>query len=290
MQIVINIIYSSFLYLIISLSFSIIYSVSKFFHLAHAVAITFGAYIAYYFSVSLNLPIIVSIGISIFFSIISILIICNFLYLPLLNKKVPPFMILIASLGIYIILENLLAFIAGNDVKTFNSIVNSYSYNVFDSYITNFHILTILTGIIAIVISNILTKYSLLGKKIRAIASNEKLSNIFGINSNKIILWSFLYGTALASIAGILVSFDTGLTPTMGFNLLLYGVVAMIIGGAGSTWGLIGGSLLLATAQHLGAYYIDSKWMDTIAYIILILFLIWKPLGFSGKELKKVEV
>ncbi|MFH1320855.1 MAG: hypothetical protein ABII90_09420 [Bacteroidota bacterium] len=52
----------------------------------------------------------------------------------------------------------------------------------------------------------------------------------------------------------------------------------------------MGGALLLAAAQHLSAYYIDSKWMDAVAYVILILFLIWKPLGFSGKRLKKVEL
>jgi branched-chain amino acid transport system permease protein len=60
------------------------------------------------------------------------------------------------------------------------------------------------------------------------------------------------------------------------------------IGGVGSNWGLAGGALLLAMAQHLAAYYIGSQWMDAIAYIILILFLIGKPLGFSGKRLKKI--
>jgi len=66
----------------------------------------------------------------------------------------------------------------------------------------------------------------------------------------------------------------------MGFNWLLYGVVAMIIGGVGSNWGLAGGALLLATAQHLAAYYIGSQWMDAVAYIILILFLIAKSIAF----------
>ena len=121
-------------------------------------------------------------------------------------------------------------------------------------------------------------------------SSNSELSNIYGINSNKIILISFGIGSALAAKAGILSAMDTNMTPTFGFNLLLYGVVAMIIGGVGSTRGLIAGSLLVATAQHLSAYYIDTKWMDAVTYIILILFLIWKPLGFSGKQLKKVEL
>ena len=69
------------------------------------------------------------------------------------------------------------------------------------------------------------------------------------------------------------------MTPTFGFNYFLYGVVAIIIG-----------ALLLASAQHLAAFYIDTQWMDAVAYMILILFLIWKPLGFSGLRLKKVDV
>ncbi|GHU75870.1 hypothetical protein FACS189414_0860 [Bacteroidia bacterium] len=76
----------------------------------------------------------------------------------------------------------------------------------------------------------------------------------------------------------------------MDFNWLLYGVVAMIIGGVDSNWGLVGGAFLLATAQHLVAYYIGSQWMNAVAYVILILFLIGKPLGFSGKRLKKIEI
>jgi branched-subunit amino acid ABC-type transport system permease component len=64
----------------------------------------------------------------------------------------------------------------------------------------------------------------------------------------------------------------------------------MIIGGVGSNWGIIGGALLLAISQHLTAYFIDSKWMDATTYIILIFFLLWKPLGFSGKRLKKIEI
>jgi len=124
----------------------------------------------------------------------------------------------------------------------------------------------------------------------KAISSNLELSSIFGINQNKIFLLAFGLGSCLAAISGILIAFEKDLTPTLGFNLLLYGVVAMIIGGVGSLWGIVGGAFLLSIAQNIGAYYLDSKWMDAIAYIILILFLIWKPLGFSGTRLKKVEL
>jgi branched-chain amino acid transport system permease protein len=76
----------------------------------------------------------------------------------------------------------------------------------------------------------------------------------------------------------------------MGFQILLYGIIVMIIGGIGNIWGLVSASILLASAQHFGAFYFDSKWMEAISYLILILLLIIKPLGFSGRKLKKVNV
>ncbi len=178
----------------------------------------------------------------------------------------------------------------GDDTKSIRSGEVKVGNEVFRAFITDIQIINILVSIALFIITIYFLKYHKIGRNIRAVASNSELANIQGINSDKVILWSFGIGTALASVAGILVASDTGITPTMGFNLLLYGVVAMIIGGVGSTWGLIGGAFLLAAAQHLTAYYIDSKWMDAITYLILILFLIWKPLGFSGKRLKKIEI
>ena len=84
-------------------------------------------------------------------------------------------------------------------------------------------------------------KYNRIGRNIRAVASNPELSNIISIHSDRVILQAFGIGSALAAVAGILIAFDTDMRPTMGFNWLLYGVVAMIIGGVGSNWGLVGG-------------------------------------------------
>jgi len=197
---------------------------------------------------------------------------------------------LIASLGLYVILQNLISLIWGDDTKSIRTWSVKVGHNVFGAYITDVQIITIIVSLVLFAVTILFLNYSSLGKQIRAVSSNPELSNIFGISSDRVILWSFIIGSALASIAGILIALDTDMTPTMGFHVFLYAIVAMIIGGVGSYKGLIGGALLLATAQHLSAYYIDSKWMDATAYVILVLFLIWKPLGFSGKRLKKVEI
>ena len=206
------------------------------------------------------------------------------------KKSAPPLAYLIASIGLYVVLQNCISLYFGDDIKIINTSEVKAGNQIFGAYITTIQIITIFVSIALFVAVNLFLHYTATGKSIRAVASNPELCNIYGISSNNIILIAFGIGSALAAIAGILSAMDTNMLPTFGFNLLLYGVVAMIIGGVGSTKGLIAGALLVAIAQHLAGYYIDTKWMDAVTYIILILFLIWKPLGFSGKRLKKVEV
>lgn len=197
---------------------------------------------------------------------------------------------LIASIGLYTVLQNFISLFFGDDTKSIRTGEVKVGHEFFGAYITDIQIITIVvSGLLFIGVLLLLHKTTL-GKQIRAVSNNPELCNIYGIDSNRVILYATMISNALAAIAGILIALDVDMTPTFGFNYFLYGVVAMIIGGVGSYKGLVFGSLLLATAQHLAAFYIDTKWMDAVAYIILILFLIWKPLGFSGQRLKKIDI
>ncbi|MCG3167804.1 MAG: High-affinity branched-chain amino acid transport system permease protein LivH [Bacteroidia bacterium] len=290
MQLLLNEILSFFSFLLIGFSFSLIYHSTRFFHIAHAIIITSGAYFVFFFTNKFSIPFPVSVTLSILATAI-IGVACEILvYRQMRKRNVPALAYLIASIGLYVVLQNCISLFFGDDTKIINTAEVTVGHQVFDAYITTIQIITIVVSIALFVAVNLFLHYTATGKSIRAVASNPELCNIYGISSNKIILIAFGIGSALAATAGILSAMDTNMTPTFGFNLLLYGVVAMIIGGVGSTRGLVAGALLIASAQHLAAYYIDTKWMDAVTYIILILFLIWKPLGFSGKRLKKVEV
>jgi branched-chain amino acid transport system permease protein len=290
MQIILNITISTSILLLISLSFSIIYYTSKFFHLAHAIIITSAAYFAFLFSNQLGFSLWISIPLAILSATAIGMLTEISLYKPLRKRNASPMILMIAALGLYTILQNCISIFWGNDTKRVQIGEVKIGHEFYNAYITNIQIVTFAVCLSLFVATLIFMRYHKIGRNIRAVASNPELSNIIGINSDIVILWTFGIGSALAAIAGILIAFDTNMTPTMGFNWLLYGVVAMIIGGIGSNWGVLGGVLLLVIFQHLVAYYIGSQWMDAIAYIILILFLIWKPLGFSGKRLKKVEI
>jgi branched-subunit amino acid ABC-type transport system permease component len=289
-QLLLNIGLSASIYLLLAVSYYIIYAASREFNLSHAFTICFAPYMIYCLYIQSSINIYISIFLSIILTTVIGIVPELFLYNPLRKRNCKPFFILIASLGLYTVLQNVVSMLWGDDTKSVRTGEIKVGNEFFGAYITDIQITTIAVCLALFVACVVFMKYSRIGRNIRAVASNPELSNIIGIPSDRVILWAFSIGSALAAVAGILIAFDTDMTPTMGFNWLLYGVVAMIIGGVGSNWGLVGGALLLATVQHLAAYYIGSQWMDAVAYIILILFLIAKPLGFSGKRLKKIEI
>lgn len=295
-QITINIILSSIIYLMIANSFSIIYFTTKFFNLSQAAIITFAAYFTYLFSIKLNLPLFIAIQLSILCSVaISVMSEMGiFRTIRHANQESAQnrssFKMLIASIGLYTILQNLISIFFGDDTKSIRTGEIKVGHEILGAYITNIQIITIVVSAVLFIAMLLVLHKTRLGKQIRAVSNNPELCNIYGIDSDKVILMATVVSSALAAIAGILIALDVDMTPTFGFNYFLYGVVAMIIGGVGSYRGLIFGSLLLASAQHLAAYHIDTKWMDAVAYIILILFLIWKPLGFSGLRLRKIDI
>jgi branched-subunit amino acid ABC-type transport system permease component len=289
-QIVVNIALSFFVYSLIALSFVLCYYPTRFFHIAHAITLTFAAYFTYFFYIQLQFPLVCSIPLAIFCATAIGMLSEIALYKPLRKRNASPMVLMIASLGLYTLLQNVVSMIWGDDTKSIRTGEVKVGHEFLGAYITDIQIITIIVSLALFIGCVFFMKHSRIGRNIRAVASNPELSNIVGIHSDRVILWAFAIGSALVAVAGILIAFDTDMRPTMGFSWLLYGVVAMIIGGVGSNWGLVGGALLLATAQHLAAYYIGSQWMDAVAYIILILFLIAKPLGFSGKRLKKIEI
>lgn len=94
----------------------------------------------------------------------------------------------------------------------------------------------------------------------------------------------------MAGIAGILMSLDTDMTPTMGFHALLLAIVACIVGGITSFKGAVLGGLFVGMILHLGVWKLPAAWQDAILFVILLLFLLLRPHGFLGKPLRAATV
>lgn len=289
-QLFINTLITSSIYILVALSFSIIYQTTRFLHFALAVNFTFGAYFTYLFHKFFNLSIYFAIPIAI---LLSALVGCSMelgVYRNLRKKNAPPIVLLLASLGIYIVLQNTISMLFGDDTKSIRSGVVREGLRIFGARITPIQIVIIVTSIILVIAVALWLKKSSMGKAMRAVANDPELALISGIDSDSVILSTFVIGSALAGIAGILVALDVDMTPTMGMNVLMMGVVVVIIGGTGSIPGIALGALLLGFAQHFSVWKISSQWQDAIAFIILFVFLLVRPQGFFGKKIRKTEV
>jgi len=290
MQLIVNISILFSITTLVGIACFLRYSTTKFFDLSQASTISLAAYFTYAFNIGLRLPLLIAIMMGILCSTAIAIGAELIVYRHMRRKEFPPFASLIASLGLYTVVQNSISLFFGDDAKTLRSADVEVGHMIAGAYITNSQIATLVVSLTTFLAVLLILQRSTLGKRIRAISDNRQLSDIYGINSSSLILVAIGMAALLAGIAGILISLDVDMSPTFGFNYYLGGVIAMIISGAGNYRGLIIGSALLTTAQHLAAFFMDTKWMAAVAFFILILFLIWRPRGVGGQRLKKVEV
>lgn len=203
------------------------------------------------------------------------------------KRKATDLTLLIASLGLYIVLQNIISMIWGDDTKTMRTGEVVEGHPFLGARITDIQIVIIITSLILMSLLALMMMKTKFGKSLRALANDSELARLSGINSDRFILYAFAIGSFLAAVASIMISFDTDMTPTMGFNALVMGVIAVIVGGMNSLPGAALGGLFIGLAQNLGVYWLPSKWQDTIAFGILILFLLFKPYGILGKKPQK---
>ena len=289
-QLLINSIIAASSYALIALGFSLIYSTVRFFHFAHGIVFTSGAYFTYLFKIQLGFPFWLAIPIALFLCTFLGCLIEFFFYRPLRRKESSSLVFLLASLGIYIVIQNLISLAFGDTSQTFRSGAEGVGIDIIGGSITPVQIYIIGFSLLLIISTALWLRHTNIGKAMRAVANDEVLAKVSGIDSERVMLYTFAMGSALAGIAGILVAFDVDMSPTMGMKALMMGVVTVIVGGVGSVPGIAAGALLLGIAQHFGVWKIGTQWQDAIAFIILLFFLLVRPQGFFGRKVNKATV
>ena len=289
-QLLLNGLIAGSIYSLIALGFSLIYQTTRFFHFAHGAIYTFGAYFAYLFYIQLGYSRIVAFPMA---CVVTMLlgVGCEVLvYKQMRKRKATDLTLLIASLGLYTLLQNVISMVWGDDTKTMRTGEVVEGHAVLGARITDVQIMIIAATVVLITLMTLILTQMKFGKTLRALASDPELAQLSGVNSDRYILYAFAVGSFLAAVASIMISFDTDMTPTMGFNALMMAVVAVIVGGINSLPGAALGGLLIGLAQNLGVYWLPSKWQDTIVFVILIVFLLFRPYGILGKKSVKETV
>ena len=279
-QIFVNGIIAGSLYALLAMSFWLIYSNTKFFNMAHGTIATVGGYAVFYFAKTLGWNIYVSIILGIFTAGIMGYLLNLIIFEKIKKRKSSNTVLLVASLGAMTIIQSFLAIIFTNQFQT---LTNNYTlekiYTIGSSVITQTQVIIILSAFLILSLLLFIFKYTKFGKIMRAVSDDEEVAAVIGINTKRAIRQVFFLGSAIAGLAGILAGFDTGLEPIMGLHLLLKGVIAAIIGGITNIYGALLGAFLLGLIENFGIWQISGEWKDAIAFILLIIFLIFRPKG-----------
>ena len=283
-QLIINSIIAGAIYTLIALGFNLIYGATKFFNLAHGVMAAVGGYSVFYFAKTLGLDIYLAAVIGVLITGLVGYGLDRLVYSPLRKRKASNMVLLVASLGAFTAIQAIIAILFTSQFKTLSQGVGTQRiFEVFGGVITQTQIIIILAAILVMVGLVLLLYKTQLGKAVRAISDDEEVARIVGINTNKVISYTFFIGSAIAGLAGILVGFDTGIEPTMGLSLLLKGVIASIVGGIGNIYGGVFGAFLLGFVENFGIWKISGEWKDAIAFALLIIFLLFRPRGIMKK-------
>lgn len=276
------------LYAMLALGLALIYGVLRFVNLAHGEIALTGSFAFYTFYIILGWPIIPSAIAAMALLFIIVILIEKLAFLPV--RDAPSFIPLILSIGIGILLRNLMVLIYQPYARSLTTNVKSFVLFSDIVRMTDIQIIILISSVILMAGLWAFLKYTKIGKAIRAVSDNKEIAAILGININKTITIVFLISAFLAGSAGILAAFDQNLHPHLGSFFTIKSFAAVILGGIGSIPGAVLGGYIIGLAENIliaipfGNFYIPSSYKDAIAFFILILILYIKPTGLFGKK------
>jgi branched-chain amino acid transport system permease protein/neutral amino acid transport system permease protein len=264
-----------------SVGLTLTYGVLRFANFAHGDMMTLGAYVAFIL-VGMNLPLGLVFILAMALTALAGVFFDAVLYKPL--RKKGSIVLLIASVGVALFLRNLIQIIWGPQMRYYSTEIQIAYTLPFGIRIKPDQLLIIFTAATLIILVHLFLKKTRIGKAMRAMSDNVELAQIAGIDTEKIVIWTWGIGCALAAAAGILLGIEVQLRPLMGWELLLPIFAAVILGGIGKPYGAMVGGLIIGLSQEISTAFISTAYKPAVSFIILILVLFIKPSGIFAKE------
>ena len=267
------------IYALIALGYTMVYGICKMLNFAHGDVIMVGAYTLSIAMSTLHFPPFLSIIISMLVCALLGVTIERIAYKPL--RQASPLAVLITAIGVSYFLQSSALLIFGSTQRSVESAVKVPNVAVGDFTISGNAIFTLA---ITIVLTWFINK-TMTGKAMLAVSEDKGAAQLMGVNVNKTIAITFLIGSALAAVAGVLYIASYGFVgPYTGSLPGIKAFVAAVLGGIGSVPGAMLGGILLGIIESLSKAYISTQLADAIVFGVLIVVLLVKPTGLLGKK------
>lgn len=290
-------------YALIALGYTLVYGVLKLLNFAHGDVFMVGTFIGFGVLNVLGGPEHPKVPVWLLITLMTFaamagcaalgVVIERFAYRPL--RDAPRIAPLISALGVSFFLANSMQLLFGAQPRSYNAFAfnNGALYlkgiDIGNVRVPLLRIITISSAFVLMILLWFLVNRTRTGKAMRATSFDREAAAMMGVNIDRVIVFTFILGSALAGAAGVMFALRVPTTVSIGFVSGLKGFTAAVIGGIGSIPGAMAGGLLLGFAESFTEGYVSTKWSDLVVFSILIAFMIFRPQGLLGRaDIRKV--
>lgn len=283
LQLLVNGLINGSHYALLGIGFGLIFATTRLVHFAYGPIYAAAAYVAWYTISVLGMPIFLGAALAIVAAIVLGVGSYVIVYRPLELNNSSPLVPLIASLGLYTVIENLLGIFFGTGVKAVSGVGNSV-FLVGPVFFTSLQIYQVGALIILGLGLVLFLRHTQYGKAILAMTDNAEMATIVGIDTVKLSLVVFALGSAISAVPAVLILLKDSAGTHMGFAAVFMAFVAVVVGGIGSLRGAALGGLLLGVVESVGLWKIPTDWQSSIAFVVLFLTIMLRPDGLFGAK------
>jgi len=274
------------LYGLAAVGIAMVFGVTKFLNVAHGELLMFGGYASFWLFNLLDLDPFLSLPLTIIFLLLIGVVLYQLLFVRMVKlpeeEKIKNTMLI--GFGLTLILQNTALLLWTADDR---GITTSYSGAAFTLLGVRFPYVRVAGLVISLACMLALQQFlrrTYTGKAIRATVEDWEAASLVGIDIHKVYLFSFLLGTALAGVAGALVSVSFSVEPAMGMHWTLKALIVMVLGGLGNFAGTFVGGILLGATESATAFFISGNYRQVVGLILFLLVLIFRPQGLFGAK------
>ena len=278
------------IYALIALGYTMVYGIIELINFAHGEIYMIGAFTALIVASALGIMGFPAAGIIVIAALAAVIwcaaygyTIEKIAYRPL--RGAPRLSPLISAIGVSIFLQNYVSLAQTSDFVAFPQLITDFEFlDPISHIIGTSDFLIIVTSLVTMVALTLFIQYTKMGKAMRATAQNRKMAMLLGIDADRIISLTFIIGSSLAAIGGVLIANHVGqVNFFIGFIAGIKAFTAAVLGGIGSIPGAMVGGLVLGLCESFATGYISSAYEDALAFALLVLILIFRPAGILGK-------
>jgi branched-chain amino acid transport system permease protein len=270
------------IYALGAVGLTLVYGILRLVNFAHGDFLAFGAYMAYLVNVTWDMPLVAGIAFAMAATALLGLFFERVMWRPMRAKGAGFLQLILMSIGLAFVIRSVIQWFWGTEIRTLDVNVTD-SVTFLGLRIGQTELLVVVVGIAVLLAVGLMVRFSLLGKQMRALSDNLDLAETAGIDTRRVILYTWLFAGALAGLAGVLSGALTNLRPELGFELLLPIFAAVILGGIGNPFGALTAGLVLGIVIEWSTLVVEPRWKVTFGFVALIVALVIRPEGIFGR-------